>query len=126
MGSQHKFQPSSGAVKEATQDTTEVHDAQAPAVAQETPVIDGQFPEVEAKAMPAIDAAKLSEIAKAFQAKTVGVFQRTKDGGIIGTFTISPELSLVIESWSESTGEPLHSFVQKQIDEALLQFIEGV
>jgi hypothetical protein len=125
MGKHHQFsQPASTGGDSQNPSQENNAPAETPSVTETTTVSHGAAV-IEAKAITPIDAAKLSEIAKAFQAKQAGAIQRTASGGIIGTFTIQPEMALVIESWAESAGEPLHSFCQQQIDEALVQFIEG-
>ena len=125
MGSKHQFSPSPRTGGDSQNPSQENNaPAETPAVTEATAVSHGAAV-IEAKATTQIDAAKLSEIAKAIQAKTVGAVQRGADGSITATFTVPAELALVIESWAESAGEPLHEFCQRQLEEALLQFVEG-
>ena len=114
MGSKHEFQAA-----KKPQDATEANHAPAATATADAAAM------TEAKAMLQIDAAKLNEIAQAFKAKQDGAIQRGPDGSITATFTIPAEIALVVESWAESAGEPLHSFCQQQLEEAFLQFVEG-
>ena len=108
MGSKHEFQ----AVKKSQDATQEDHASTATATADPETM-------TAAKAMPQIDAAKLNEIAQAFKTKQSGAITRGADGSITAMFTLPAEIALVVESWAESAGEPLHEFCQQQIEEAL-------